>query len=144
MLITRRVVSRGRVVHTYRAMKSVTTTKAPATIGPYSQAVVAGGWVFISGQLGIEPVSGQLGASFGEQVRQALANLEAILAAAGARLSDVVKCTVYLTDLDRFAEFNSIYENVFGKPWPAREVVQVVRLPRGAEVEISAVAVLPA
>jgi 2-iminobutanoate/2-iminopropanoate deaminase len=123
-------------------MKSVTTTKAPAAIGPYSQAMIVDRWVFVSGQLGIEPVSGQLRASFGEQVRQALANLEAILFEAGARLSNVVKCTVYLTDLDRFAEFNAIYESVFEKPWPAREVVQVVRLPRGAEVEISAVAFL--
>lgn len=120
----------------------VATSAAPAAIGPYSQAMRAGNWVFVSGQIPLPPDGGALPETFAEQAQQALANLRAILQAAGAELSQVVKVNVYLTDLGRFSEFNAIYEAFFGSHRPARAVVQVSALPRGAQLEVEAVACL--
>lgn len=120
----------------------VTTAEAPQAIGPYSQAVRAGNLLFVSGQIPLPPEGGPMPESFADQARQALANLAAIVRAAGADLSSVAKVNVYLVDLGQFQLFNEIYAQVFGDHRPARAVVQVAALPRGAQVEVEAVAVL--
>ncbi len=122
-------------------METIHTDRAPQAIGPYSQAVMAGEWVFVSGQLGLVPDTGELEQDFPNQARRALSNVMAILAAAGCSASDVVRCTIYMTDMTRFGEFNALYADFFAPPYPAREVVQVAALPRGATIEISAIAV---
>ena len=119
----------------------LSTTKAPAAIGPYSQAVKTGGMIFVSGQLPIDPESGIMVAGAGEQTRRSLLNLEAILSAAGASLSDVVKTTVFLGDMDDFAAMNKVYAEFFTSTPPARATVEVSRLPRDAKVEIEAIAI---
>jgi 2-iminobutanoate/2-iminopropanoate deaminase len=117
------------------------TDSAPRAIGPYSQAVATSGWVFVSGQIPLDPATGEIvRGSFAEQAKRVLANLDAILGAAGCERSSVVKVTVYLTDVGRFAEFNDVYAGFFGAHRPARAVVGVASLPRGAEVEIEALA----
>lgn len=123
-------------------MKTIHTEQAPAAIGPYSQAVVAGGLVFTSGQIALDPAAGRLcGGSVEEQARQALENLSAILQAAGSDLAHVVKTTCYLKHISDFAAFNAVYETYFpGKP--ARSCVEAAALPKGALVEVEAVAEL--
>lgn len=124
--------------------EAVKTQKAPAAIGPYSQAVRAGGLLFVSGQLPLDPVSGAMAAAdVAGQTRKALENLGEILRAAGAEYGDVVKTTVFMTDLGRFAEMNGVYAEFFRDTPPARAAVQVVALPKGALVEIEALAALP-
>jgi 2-iminobutanoate/2-iminopropanoate deaminase len=119
----------------------VTAAGAPPAAGPYSQAIVCGDLVFCSGQVGLDPATGELaGKSVTEQTRRALANLAAVLEAAGARPSDVVKTTCFLTDMDDFAEFNDAYAGFFGARPPARSTVGVAALPLGARVEIECVA----
>lgn len=121
----------------------VSTDAAPKAIGPYSQAVVAGELVFVSGQIALDPATGEMVTdSFEAQVKRALTNVGAVLQAAGSGLTRVVKVNVYLTDMDRFAAFNQIYSQYFGEHRPARAVVQVSALPRGAQVEVEAVAAL--
>ena len=122
--------------------ETVHTDAAPRAIGPYSQALAVGGLVFLSGQIALDPASGELvGQEFARQAQQALANLGAVLAAAGCQRSQVAKVTVYLTEMARFAEFNQIYADFFGEHRPARAVVAVAGLPRGAQVEVEAMAV---
>jgi len=122
-------------------LETVHTDAAPQAIGPYSQAVRCGGWVFVSGQIPLEPATGQLVAGgFDAQVNRVLENVDAVLRAAGCSRASVVKTTAYLTDLARFAEFNEIYARFFGEHRPARAVVGVASLPRGAQVEVEAVA----
>lgn len=119
----------------------VTSGGAPAAIGPYAQAVVAGGFVFVSGQIPLDPSTGQLvpgGAA--AQAERVLASLGAVLEAAGSGLGRVVKTTVYLTDLADFAAVNEVYARFFPAEPPARATVQVAALPRGAALEIEAVA----
>jgi len=123
-------------------IESVHTDAAPKAIGPYSQGVVSERLVFVSGQIPLDPSTGVLvSGGFAEQATRALANVDAVLAAAGCTRTSVVKATVYLTDLSRFAEFNEIYASFFGEHRPARAVVGVAALPRGAQVELEAVAV---
>jgi len=115
----------------------VQTEKAPAAIGPYSQAVESGRWLFVSGQLGLDPESGAFaGESFDSQARQALENMKQIIMAAGFDLTDVVSVDVYLTDMERFADFNEIYAGYFSEHHPARAAVGVAALPRGGLVEV--------
>jgi 2-iminobutanoate/2-iminopropanoate deaminase len=119
----------------------VHTSRAPAAIGPYSQAIRAAGWVWVSGQIGTDPVSGALVAGGIEaEAQRTLENLSAVLEAAGSALERVVRCTVYLTDLGDFAAVNAIYARFFAAAPPARVTVQVAALPRGARIEIDAVA----
>jgi 2-iminobutanoate/2-iminopropanoate deaminase len=119
----------------------ISTGGAPAAIGPYSQAVVAGGLVFASGQIPLDPATGELvPGGAGAQAERALASLRAILEAAGSGLHRVVKTTVFLTDLADFAAVNAVYAGFFPADPPARATVQVAALPRGAAVEIEAVA----
>jgi len=124
-------------------MQSIATAAAPQAIGPYAQAVTAGGFVFCSGQLGLDPASGRLAADdTAGQTRQALQNLAAVLAAAGSGLPLVVKTTVFLTDLNDFAAMNTEFEQAFGVHKPARAAVEVRRLPRDARVEIDCQALI--
>ncbi len=124
-------------------MRSVQTPDAPAAIGPYSQAVVVGDLVFCSGQIPMDPLTQEvLRGSVAEQTRRVLANLEAVLLAAGSALDKVVKCTVYLRSMDDFAAVNQVYAEVFGHSRPARAAVEVSRLPKDVDVEIEAVAVV--
>ncbi|MBN2282527.1 MAG: RidA family protein [Deltaproteobacteria bacterium] len=119
----------------------VMTDKAPEPVGPYSQAIRAGNWLFVSGQLPIDPKTGESASgSFERQVRRALENLKAIIEAGGSDLDRVVKVTVYLTDMERFAELNAVYDEYFGDSRPARVCIEVRDLPRGAPLEIEAIA----
>ncbi len=120
----------------------ITTDKAPPAIGPYSQAVKAGNLLFVAGQIGINPATGQLEEGIEAQTRQALLNLKAILEAAGASLENVVRVGVFLQDLKDFQAMNAVYAEFFPQSPPARTTVQVAALPRGALVEIDAIAVL--
>ncbi len=121
-------------------MKEVRVAEAPSPIGPYSQAVLHGNLVFCSGQLGLDPVTGKLAEDAVEQARQALSNLEGVLRGTGSSLHHALKVTVYLTDLSCFAEMNKAYAEFFVQPYPARTVVQVSALPKGAAVEIDVIA----
>jgi 2-iminobutanoate/2-iminopropanoate deaminase len=122
-------------------MKSVVyAPEAPAALGPYSHAIESNGFVFTSGQIGINPATGKLAGSVEEQTRQALHNLKVVLAAAGCAFSSIVKTTVFVQDLNDFATVNAIYGEAFGGEFPARSCVQVAKLPAGALVEIEAVA----
>jgi 2-iminobutanoate/2-iminopropanoate deaminase len=120
--------------------KIISTTQAPAAIGPYSQAVQTGNLVFSSGQLGMDPVSGELAAGVEAQAHQAFKNLEAILVAAGGSLANVVKFTLFLTDLSDFAKVNEIMAQYVPQPYPARSTVGVASLPKGGLFEVEAVA----
>lgn len=118
---------------------------APGAIGPYSQAIRAGEWVFLSGQIGLQPTTGELVAGgAAAEAEQALRNLAAVLAAAGLGIADVVRTTVYLTDMADFAAVNEVYGRFVRAPFPARATVGVAALPKGARVEIDAIAVGPA
>lgn len=120
--------------------ETVSAPDAPAAIGPYSHAVRAGGLLFCSGQVALDPASGELvGDTPGEQARQCLSNLAAVCAAAGASLADAVRLTVYLTDMGAFGEVNDVYATFFGADPPARVAIGVASLPRAAQVEIDAV-----
>ena len=121
---------------------SISTAAAPAAIGPYSQAVEAGGTVYVSGQLPIDPATGDFAeGGIKELTRQSLTNMKAILAEAGLDMGDVVKTTVFLADMADFAEMNEVYAQFFSAPFPARSAVAVKTLPKGARVEIECVAV---
>ncbi|OQC10121.1 MAG: Enamine/imine deaminase [Candidatus Cloacimonetes bacterium ADurb.Bin088] len=121
-------------------MQAINTNQAPPAIGPYSQAVLSNGVLYISGQLGIDPVSGNMAEGFEEQANRVFANLKAILEAAGMSFRNVVKASVFLLDMNNFAALNEIYARNFSSPFPAREAVQVARLPKDGEVEISLIA----
>ncbi len=124
-----------------KALTFVHTEKAPAAVGPYSQAVQAGGFVFVSGQLGLDPASMTLREGFEAQARQALANIGAILAQAGCAVTDIVAVDVFLLDMAEFKNFNGIYAEFMGTHKPARAAIQVAGLPLGGLVEIKCVAV---
>jgi 2-iminobutanoate/2-iminopropanoate deaminase len=121
---------------------AIATQAAPAAVGPYSQAIKGGNLVFASGQLGLDPATGQLQQGLEAQTRQVLANLSAVLGAAGASMADVVKTTIFLVDIRQFATVNAIYSTAFPTPPPARSTVQVAALPLGGLVEIEAIALV--
>ena len=122
----------------------IQTDRAPAAIGPYSQAVCAGGFVFSAGQIGLDPASGEMvGGGVVAEALQAISNLEAVLAAAGCSLGDVVKTTLFLADMRDFTAVNGVYDSRFSAPYPARSAVEASALPKGALFEIEAVALLP-
>ena len=123
--------------------KIIATDKAPRAIGPYSQAVRSGNLVFASGQIPIDPATGQFVAGgIAEQTEQVLRNLTQVFGAAGTGLSQVIKTTVFLADMDDFTAMNEVYGRFFGENPPARATVQAARLPRDAKVEIEAIAVI--
>lgn len=122
-------------------MEVVRADNAPKAIGPYSQAIAYKDLIFVSGQIPIDPVSGAIvGSTIEEQAERALINLEAILVASGSNFSKVTKCTVFLSDMNDFTAFNTIYGKKFGENPPARSTVQVSRLPRDVKIEIEAIA----
>jgi 2-iminobutanoate/2-iminopropanoate deaminase len=121
----------------------INTAAAPAAIGPYSQAIRAGDYVFTSGQIGLEPDTGKLVEGVEAQTKQVLANLKAVLAASGASFDQVVKTTIFLVDMADFQTVNTLYATEFATEPPARSTVQVAALPRKALVEIEAVAFAP-
>ena len=124
-------------------MNTVQTDDAPRAIGPYSQAVQVDGWLYASGQLPMTPAGDMVEGDIEAQTEQAFNNIEAILKAAGGSLSQVVKATVFVQDLNDFAQLNAVYERRFAGHKPARSTVEVARLPRDARVEIEIIARLP-
>lgn len=126
------------------SVSTVSTKQAPEAIGPYSQAIRAGEFLFTAGQIALDPATGTMvGGGIVEQTERVMANLTAVLAAAGATWHDVVKTTVYLIELADFATFNDVYGRHLGGARPARSTVQVAALPRGALVEVEAIARVP-
>ncbi|MBQ9550147.1 MAG: RidA family protein [Lachnospiraceae bacterium] len=124
--------------------QTVHTDNAPKAIGPYSQAIKAGNTVYVSGQLPVDPATGEFaGDDIKTQTKQSLTNIENILKAAGGGMGDVVKTTVLLSDIGDFGAMNEVYAEFFKEPFPARAAFQVAAIPKGAKVEIEAVAVLP-
>ena len=120
--------------------KIVSTDKAPAAIGPYSQAIQFSGLLFVSGQIAIDPKTDEfVEGGMEEQTEQVLKNLTAIIEEAGMKLKDVLKCSCFIKNMDDFVAFNKIYDNYFGANPPARETVEVARLPKDALVEVSAI-----
>lgn len=123
-------------------MKAINTKNAPAAIGPYSQAIEVNGFVYTSGQLPIDPATGEFaGSDIKSQAEQSLKNVKAILEEAGLTMKNVVKTTVFLADIADFAAMNEVYSTYFSEPYPARSAVAVKTLPKGALVEIECVAV---
>lgn len=121
--------------------RSIQTTHAPAAIGPYSQAIDTGTMLFVSGQLPIEPVTMTLATGIQNQTKQSLENIQQIILAAGYEITDIVKCTVFLKNMNEFALMNETYQHFFGTHKPARAAVEVARLPKDALVEIECIAV---
>lgn len=119
--------------------RTIHTADAPKAIGPYSQAVRCGGTVYLAGQIGLDPMSMEIVSGIGPQAHRVFENLRAVATAAGGGFSDVVKLTVYLTDLNNFALVNEIMATHFAEPYPARATVGVASLPRGALVEVDAI-----
>ncbi|MBQ4446555.1 MAG: RidA family protein [Prevotella sp.] len=121
-------------------MKAISTEKAPAAIGPYSQAIEANGFVYASGQLPIDPATGEFPEGIKAQTRQSLTNAKAILEAAGLSMKNVVKTTVLLSDIADFGAMNEVYAEFFSEPFPARSAFAVKSVPKGALVEIECIA----
>jgi 2-iminobutanoate/2-iminopropanoate deaminase len=129
---------------TTMTLKTIKTDQAPAAIGPYSQGIEAAPFVFVSGQLGLNPATGELvGPDLASQARQALDNLQQILKAGGCSLNDVVAVDVFLTNMDNFLELNAIYSDYFSDHKPARAAIEVSALPKGGVVEIKCIACRP-
>jgi len=136
---TRLFSKEGRIE---KMKKEIKTEKAPKAIGPYSQAIEANGFIFASGQIALNPSTGELSTgTIEEQTRLVLNNLKAVLEAGGSSLDKAVKCTVFLQDMNDFSKMNEVYSEFFKPPYPARAAVQVARLPKDVKVEIEAVAV---
>jgi reactive intermediate/imine deaminase len=128
----------------HKGRQEIRTDRAPAAVGPYSQAVRVGDLVLCSGQIPLDPVAGTIvEGDFAVQARRVLENLAEVLVAAGCSMADVVRTTIYLVDLADFAALNEIYAGYFQAPFPARSTVQVSALPRGARIEIDAIACTP-
>lgn len=121
--------------------KAISTTAAPGAIGPYSQAIDAGAFVYASGQIPINPATGTMPEGIKAQTAQSLANVKAILTEAGLTMDNVVKTTVFLADMSLFAEMNEVYATAFNAPFPARSAVAVKEIPKGALVEIEVIAI---
>lgn len=121
--------------------KQISTEKAPAAIGPYSQAIDLGNMVFISGQIPVNPVTGEIPEGIAAQTAQSISNIKAILSEAGLTISDVVKTTVFLADMSLFVPMNEVYAKEFTSPFPARSAVAVKELPKQVLVEIETIAV---
>lgn len=121
-------------------MKKYSTDKAPAAIGPYSQAIESNGFLFCSGQLGMDPVTGEMKTGIEAQMKQILSNIEAVLAAAGLTKENVVKSSIFLIDINEFPLVNDLYASFFGEHKPARSTVGVAGLPKGAVIEIEVIA----
>lgn len=123
-------------------MQSISTDKAPAAVGPYSQAVIAGNMVFVSGQIPVDPKTGNIPENIVDQARQALTNLGEVLKAAGSELDKAVRVTVFITDISAFADVNKVYAEFFSEPYPSRSCVEVSKLPKGVKIEIDAIGII--
>ena len=123
-------------------MKSITTEKAPAAVGPYSQAVVAGNLVFVSGQIPVDPATSNIPEDIVDQARQALTNLGEVLRASGSGLDKAVRVTVFITDISAFGKVNEVYAEFFKEPYPSRSCVEVSKLPKGVKIEIDAIGII--
>ena len=121
-------------------MERVSTDSAPAAVGPYSQAVVHGDLVFVSGQIPVDPTDGSVPEDIAEQTAQALHNLRSVLEAAGSGMDRVLRVTVFVRDMSRFPDVNAVYAGFFTEPYPSRSCVEVSGLPKGVSVEIDAIA----
>lgn len=119
--------------------KQIHTDRAPAAIGPYSQAIDLGELVFTSGQIPVAP-DGSISGDAAEQARQCMENLKAVLEAAGSSMDKVIKTTVFITDMEQFGTINEVYAGFFARPYPARSCVQVAKLPKGVSIEVEAIA----
>lgn len=119
--------------------QAISTKSAPGAIGPYSQAIEAGGFIYTSGQLGLNPETGEFGEGVKEQTRQSLNNVKAIVETAGASMDQIIKTTVFLKDMNDFVAMNEVYSSFFSEPFPARSAVEVARLPKDALVEIEVI-----
>jgi len=124
-------------------LRVISTDKAPAAVGPYSQAIAAGGLLFVSGQIPLNPLTGELATEFEAACKQSLENVLQLVTAGGSSLKNVVKVNIYIRDMGKFAILNEIYSSYFKDHKPARAVVEVSNLPKNAPVEIEAVAVIP-
>jgi 2-iminobutanoate/2-iminopropanoate deaminase len=123
--------------------QEINTEKAPKAIGPYSQGIIANGFVFASGQIALDPATGELNTgSVEEQAHLVLTNLKAVIEASGSSMDKVVKCTVFLQDMNDYGAVNAIYGEYFNAPYPARAAIQVARLPKDVKVEVEAIAIL--
>ncbi len=122
--------------------KVITSKNAPGAIGPYSQAVAAGGLLFVSGQIPLQPATGSMPEDVREQTAQSLENIKSIVQEAGGSMDDIVKTTIFLKDLNDFTAVNEVYSTFFAGDYPARSTVQIARLPKDAAVEIEAIAIL--
>ena len=122
--------------------KQISTTKAPSALGPYSQAISANGVLYVSGQIPVNPATGEVSSDISEQTRQSMENLKAILEEAGTDFSKVVRCGIFITDLNDFVKINEVYGTYFTEPYPARVTVEVSRLPKDVLIEIDAIVVL--
>ncbi|NOR13772.1 MAG: reactive intermediate/imine deaminase [Candidatus Aminicenantes bacterium] len=123
--------------------QEINTENAPKAIGPYSQGIIANGFVFASGQIPLDPATGELNTGpVEEQAHLVLTNLKAVIEASGSSMDKVVKCTVFLEDMDDYGAVNTIYGEYFNAPYPARAAIQVARLPKDVKVEIEAIAIL--
>lgn len=140
----RKTNSKSLKLNNKNKMKAISTSNAPAAIGPYSQAIVAGNTVYVSGQLPIDPATGEFAqGGIKALATQSLTNIKNILATEGMSMSDVVKVTVLLRDISDFAAVNEVYAQFFSAPYPARSAFAVAALPKGADIEIEAIAVRP-
>ena len=122
--------------------KQISTTKAPGAIGPYSQAIAANGMLYVSGQIPVNPTTGEVSTDISEQTKQSLENIKAILEEAGTDFSKVVRCGIFIKNMDDFAKINEVYGTYFTEPYPARATVEVSRLPKDVLVEIDAIVIL--
>lgn len=122
-------------------MNIISTDKAPAAIGPYSQAIEVNGFLYSSGQIGVDPETGNLRATLEEQAQQVFSNIDAVLTAAGFAKTNVVKSTIFITNMSEYLKVNELYETFFGDHKPARSTVEVAGLPKGALIEIEVIAV---
>ena len=122
--------------------KQIHTDNAPKAIGPYSQAIVANGMIYISGQLPVNPVTGEVSQDVKEQTKQSMENIKAILETAGSDFSKVVRCGIFIKNMNDFAQINEVYGSYFSEPFPARATVEVARLPKDVLVEIDAIALI--
>ena len=121
-------------------MKIIQTNSAPAAVGPYSQAVETDNFVFASGQIALNPATGEMAEGIEAQAHQALKNAQAVIAASGAKWENVIKTTVFITNIDDFGKVNEIYATYFKQPYPVRSCVEVSKLPKGALIEVEVIA----
>lgn len=124
-------------------MTRINTEEAPKAIGPYSQAVISGGMLYVSGQIPVNPKTGEIPLTIEEQTKQSLENVKSIIKEAKSDMKNVVRCTVYIKDMNDFPKINEVYSSYFSEPYPARACIEVARLPKDVQIEIDAIVEIP-